>query len=80
MRDDVVRGDVDGGALVEQHVLVHRRRRRVLHSAEDEVGDHHLSVFVPRVGDAEEFAEMLDHVGRAAESATAVGLAPRGTR
>jgi hypothetical protein len=46
--DEIVGGDVDGRAFVEQDVLVHRRRGGVLHAAEDEVAHHHLRVLVPR--------------------------------
>src|SRR5262249_42180226 len=35
--DEVVARQIDRGALVEEDVLVHRRRARVLHPAEDEV-------------------------------------------
>ena len=47
--DEIVGRDVERGALVEQDVLVHRRGGRVLHPAEDEVGDDDLRVLVPRV-------------------------------
>ena len=76
VRDEVVGRDVDGRLRVEQHVLVERGRRGVLHAAEDEVAHHDLRVLVPRVRDAEQLAEVLDHLGRALEGALGlVGLA-----
>ena len=48
VRDEVVARDVEARALVEQHVLVQRRRRRVLHPAEDEVAHDDLRVAAPR--------------------------------
>jgi hypothetical protein len=60
--DDVVRGHVERGAFVEQDVLVHRGGGGVLHAPENEIGDDHLRVFVPGVRDADELAEVLDHL------------------
>ncbi len=78
--DEIVGADVDGGALVEQDVLVHRRRRRVLHAAEDEVGHDDLRVLVPRVGDAGDVAEVANHLRRAAERPPPSSSRPFGTR
>ncbi len=65
-RVDVV---VDRGAIVEQHGVGERRGARVLHPAEDEVGDEHLRVARIRIGDAELLREQLEHLRRARERA-----------
>ena len=76
--DEVVGRDVEGGALVDQDVLVHRGRGRVLHPTEDEVGHDDLRVSAPRVRHAGDLAEVRDHPGRLSERASPVGLATSG--
>src|SRR5207244_257266 len=51
------------------------RRGRVLHAAENEIGDDDLRVLVPRVLHAEELPEMADHLRRLLERALAVFFA-----
>ncbi len=65
-RIDVV---VDRGALVDQHRIGERRRARVLHAAENEIGDEHLRVPRIRIRDAELLREQLEHLRRAGERA-----------
>ena len=63
--------------VVEQHVG-HRRRRGVLHPAENEVRDGHRVVFRPRVGRADPLGEEAHHRWRTAEGAPQRRPAPRG--
>ena len=76
--DEIVGRDVDRGPLVEQDVLVHRRRGRVLHPTEDEVGHDDLRVPAPRVRHAGDLAEVRDHLRRSLERAAPVVLAAAG--
>ena len=65
-------------ALVEQDVLVHRRRGRVLHAAEDEVGHHDLRVLGIGIRITEDLGEGRDHVGGLLEERAPLPLlAPR---
>ena len=64
--------DVRVRTLVVQHRVGHRGRRGVLHAAEDEVGDGHRGVLVPRVRHADGLREEVDHPRRSPEGAHGV--------
>jgi len=73
----IVARDVERRALVEEHVLVHRRGGRVLHAAEDEVLHDDLRVAAPRERRPREPPEQLDHPRRLAEGAPSILTPPR---
>jgi hypothetical protein len=73
--DQIIGVDVQGRALVDEHMLRERCGRGVLHATKDEVADDHLGVLVPRIVDPKGLGETPKHLFGSAEGARTVGPA-----
>ena len=77
VRDERIAREVDVRGLVVERAVRLRRRARILHAAEDEVGDGDLRVARVRIRNADLLLESFDHLRRVGEGAFAVALVTR---